>query len=318
MWLSAACVSYPPCAGEAEALLRGESAAERLERIVAVQRAVLRGPTRSSATATSSPSSSSAASAASSSASPSPPSPSSSPPVASRRAQAARESLRGVRLRVGRRVLGGRAPDQPATWHGKLLLLHPDAARLGSAAQATLLSHEPRASPHLRGVDLLTPLGASVGDATRPEFRGDFSPHLVDLPAFHGGGDEEGRCGLLALSTARGLPHTRATLGGELQLTDLQLDYAPGGSGAALVALKRALGGRKPPAVKVLVGCRAWPELSRLEEQIDMGLWRLVDVADGAASLAAALVRARGQGTAEALALWEALWRLSDEALQQS
>ena len=57
-------------------------------------------------------------------------------------------------------------------------------------------------------------------------------------------------------------------------------------------------------------------ELHQLEEQLDMALWRLVDVTEGAAALAAALVRAQPQGSGEALALWEALWRLSEEALK--
>ena len=289
MWLSAACASYPPCAGEAEALLKGHDAAERLERIIAVQRAALRGPASSAAATVA---------------------------AASKRAEAMRDALRGVKLRVGRAVLGGRAPDQPAAWHGKLLLLHPDAARLGRVAQLTLLAHEPEATSSLRGIDLLTAAGVSVGDAPRPEFRDDFKPHLIDLPAFHGGGDKEGRCGFLALSTLGGLPHSRSLLGGALQLTDLQLDYAPGGSGPALRAIKRALGSSKPPAVKVLMGCRAWPELSDLEEQLDMGLWRLVDVAEGATELAVALVQAQEQSSGEALALWEALWRMSEEAVK--
>ena len=42
-WLAAACTSYPPCAPEAEALLQSASAAERLTRIISVQRAALRG-----------------------------------------------------------------------------------------------------------------------------------------------------------------------------------------------------------------------------------------------------------------------------------
>ena len=47
-----------------------------------------------------------------------------------------------------------------------------------------------------------------------------------------------------------------------------------------------------------------------------MGLWRLVDVAEGATELAVALVQAQEQSSGEALALWEALWRMSEEAVK--
>ena len=104
-------------------------------------------------------------------------------------------------------------------------------------------------------------------------------------------------------------------LGGSLLLTDLQLDYAPSGSGPALVALKSALGRSDAPSVKMLVGCHAWPDLRQLEDQLDLGLWRLVDVTSGAPKLAAALMpRAHQRGSDDSMALWEVLWRKSEAA----
>ena len=304
MWLSASCASYPPCATEAAALLKGVSTAERIRRIVAVQKKALRGLGGGGGKKASSRAADAADAGADATGTGS-------------RGPPPRGGLRGVALRVGRSALGGGAPDQPATWHGKLLLLHPDGAGLSRAGHVVLLSHEPDAAPGvLRGLDMLTPAGVDLAAATRPEFRDDFDARLLRLPTFVGGDDDEGRCGFLALSTHREpLPHSRGVLGGELQLTDLQIDYAAKGSGPALVALTRALGTRQPPAVKMLMGCRAWPDLDELEQQLDMGLWRLVDVTEGATALAAALVRAQQAGTKEARELWGALWRISEEAL---
>lgn len=304
MWLSAACASFPPCATEAGKLLTGVSTAERVRRIVAVQKKALRGLGGGGGKKTSS-----------------------SPRGAGTADVDAEDSdiasrgppLQGVTLRVGRSALSGGAAnhDQPAAWHGKLLLLHPDGALHARSGHVVLLSHEPDAAPGvLRGIELLTHAGVDLAAATRPEFRDDFDAQLLRLPVFVGGDDDEGRCGFLALSThPEPLPHSRGVLGGELQLTDLQLDYAAEGSGPALVALTRALATRRPPAVKMLMGCRAWPDLEELEQQLDMGLWRLVDVAEGADALAAALVSAQQAGTKEARMLWEALWRISEESL---
>ena len=186
-------------------------------------------------------------------------------------------------------------------------------------------------------------------ELTRPEFKDDFAPRLDALPAYvcrslgltppsqqisaesllhvspclaslpsgpasaqAGGGDDEGRCALLVLSTLIGLPSTRAVLGGALHLTDLQRDYKPRGTGPALSRLKHALGAGAPPAVKMLLGCRAWAEEAELEEQLRMGLWRLVEPIEGGQKLGAALMRAHETPDA-AFALWEALWAKTEQ-----
>ena len=201
-----------------------------------------------------------------------------------------------------------------ARWDGKLLLLHPDAARSGAPGLVTLLAAAPAAAAAgvLRGIDLLSPTGKTVREVTRPEYQDDFAPRLDVQQAFLGGSSEEGRCGFLALSTLAGLPSTQPVLGGALHLTDLQLDFVPGGAGPALSHLKRALGEAAPPAVRMLMGCRAWPDLEELDEQLELGLWRLVDVVDGRQKLAAALMSTQ-EGRGASLALWEALWNDSEE-----
>ena len=310
MWLAAACTSHPTCAKEADALLRGSSTTERIRRVVRVQKALLGGKA-----------------------------PPDAPSAASKRR--ARSSVKGVRLRTlsdadvaaldgdvdGHASSAAGEGAHPSAWHGKLLLAHPDVARARRQGRVLLLAQEPRAAGQvLRGVDVLTPAGVPVRDATRPEFRDDFYPHLDAAPLSLGGDDREGtaRCGFLALHTLRGLSSTREMLSGELQLTDLQLDYQQGGQGDALRALKDHLGtlaqtmgaSKKDSsdAVKMISGCNAWSSSAQLKEQMALGLWRAVDVVAGQEELAAILVRTHKLPSAS-LALWEALWRLSEQSI---
>jgi hypothetical protein len=138
--------------------------------------------------------------------------------------------------------------------------------------------------------------------------------HVDELYVSQGGHDDEGRCGFVALHARSGLPHTATALDGQLQLTDLQLDYVPNGGGAALRELKEALGKlpsreARRAAVKMLVGCRAWPDLSQLQQQLDLGMWRLVEVTAGASEFAHAAIRTYKDRHA-AKAVWQALWAL--------
>ena len=71
-------------------------------------------------------------------------------------------------------------------------------------------------------------------------------------------------------------------------------------------------GAGAPPAVKMLLGCRAWAEEAELEEQLRMGLWRLVEPIEGGQKLGAALMRAHETPDA-AFALWEALWAKTEQ-----
>ena len=292
MWLSAACSSHPQC-GVAEKLLRGRSTTQRLERILAFQSALLGGAAEILA-----------ATAA--------------PPLGAS-ARHIVQSLAAVRLR---RVP---LPPRDATvasfaerLHGKMLLLNSSLARAGRGAKWLFLVDEPRATGGrvIRGLDVLTPLpGRRVRDVTRPEFVADFAPILDELYVSHGGEDEAGGCGFHAMHSQTGLPHTRALLSDRLQLTDLQLDYAPNGGGPALARLKGALAKlttrrAQRRAIKMLVGCRAWRE-ERLRDQIDLGMWAVVDVVSGEAELATAALRTYGEER-ETTAVWEALWRAVD------
>lgn len=275
MWLAAACTSHPLCEPLGEELLLGNSTAARLQRILAFQHQLLGGGTGKISAQT-----------------------------------AAAEPLSTVRLRSLPRAL--EQGTDMAGLHGKLLLLHPSAVRAGASGKVVLLSYEPRAAGGvLRGLDLFTSTGKQVREVTQDKYLADFAPHLDRLDVFLAGdGDAAGQCGFTAVHAWEGLPSTRSALGGQLQLTDLQLDYAPDGGGRALLKLKALLGSlgsraERRAAAKMLIGCRTWT-LEQLESQLELGMWRMVEVVEGERELSAAALRAQ-DGSDAGMAVWQAL-----------
>ena len=60
----------------------------------------------------------------------------------------------------------------------------------------------------------------------------------------------------------------------------------------------------------MLVGCRAW-QVEQLRQQIDLGMWQLVEVTAGEREVARAALRTY-KDDAAAAAVWAALWGLLD------